>query len=192
MNENLKLNRPDFSLANRIRIMFEADPDITADYIDATKEHCAVMIMHVSNSKKAAALRKMIPRKYDEICFPLEVVIEDTSDIDSETIEDAFEGNPHFKDYLDIYNPLTQTTFHVCIFKKEVIAFRNDNGGSLHGFEFRLMEDLARECLRVPLLIYTTDDSIPYDKNEENEALFEYLKSLVEDNTDDAVDNYEK
>lgn len=63
---------------------------------------------------------------------------------------------------MNIPNPLDPSTvYHVCVFNKEVIQFKNDNGSSLHGYEFRLMEDLAKEVLDAPLLLFTTEDGVP-------------------------------
>lgn len=166
MNFNVEANRPDFSLANRIRIIFDQDPQVSADFVNATNDSPAKIILSVSNSNKAAAIRKMLPEKYN-ISLPLLVEVKDTSEINGNTVKNAFNGNPHFKDFIEILDPLTGTSYPVCIFKEEVIKFKNDNGGSLHGFEFRLMEDLCKEVFEVPKLIFTTDDGLPYEINTE-------------------------
>lgn len=159
-------NRPDVDLANKIKAMFEGDPYIEMEYIDATEKDEAILKFKVSNSKKAAAIKKILPSRYGEgfTSLPLNIVVEDVTNINAETIVDAFKGNPHFKDYIEITDPLTGETYHICIFKKEVLQFKNDNAGSLHGYEFALMEQLAKDWLNVPKLIYTTDDEMPIDE----------------------------
>lgn len=159
--ENAKLNRPDVSLANRIKAIFVDDPQINIEFKIATEDTISKLIISVSNSQKASAIRKILPERYN-ISLPLKVEVKDTSDMDGNIIRAAFEGNPHFKDYVEITDPLTLETYHICIFKEEVIKFQNDNASSLHGYEFRLMEDLTKEILDVPKLLITTDDGIPY------------------------------
>ena len=154
--------RPDISRANRIKSMFEGDSEVSFQFVSKKGKECSKLIMSVDNAQKAAALRKLLPEKYEDISIPLEVVIKDVSTISSEDVKAAFKGNPHFKDYIEIVDPLSGQKFHVCIFKEEVIKFLNDNGGSLHGYEFRLMEDLAREAMNTFQLIFTTDDGLPY------------------------------
>ena len=161
-------NRPDFMLANRLKTVFVDDPDVECEYVIGKHGENSKIIINVRNSRKASAIRKIVPKRYDEekTAYPLDVEVNDTSGIDKETTFDAFTGNPHFKDFIDVINPLMQEPFHVCIFNREVIQFKNDNGGSLHGFEFRLMEDLARETLDIPMIFFTTDDGLPYERND--------------------------
>lgn len=160
-NNELELNRPDVSFANRIRAMFIDDPEIEMQYYDATDITNGKLTINVNNITKAAALRHVIMPEYEFGNIILEVEINDTSTyIDANIIEAVFTGNPHFKEYKEIIDPTGELDFHVCIFNKEVIQFKNDNGGSLHGYEFRLMEDLAREVMPVAQLFYTTDDGI--------------------------------
>ena len=120
------------------------------------------IILHVNNQNKACAIRKLLRYRYDEIGTPLDVEVKDTTGICDATIIDAFSGNPHFSEFINIPNPVNpEDVIHVCIFQKEVIQFHNDNAGSLHGFEFRLMQDLAGEIIDVPALIFTTEDDVP-------------------------------
>ena len=162
--------RPDVSLGNRIRSVFQDDPDVVSiTFNQASDTQYAKIIIKVKDMIKAAAIRKILPKRYD-ISLPLDVEVIDASDMDGFVIERAFQGNPHFKQYIEIKNPLMSDPFHVCIFNEEVIKFKNDNGGSLHGYEFRLMEDLAREVAPITDLFYTTDDGIPIiPPNEEKE-----------------------
>ena len=162
ITKELKANRPDVTLANRIKAIFEDDPDIKMEYINATEGVHGKVILHVNNQRKAAAIRKLLKPCYDEITQPLDVEVKDETGIYDDTVIDAFTGNPHFSEFINIPSGLDPTQFfHVCIFNKEVIQFRNDNGSSLHGYEFRLMEDLAEEVIDAPLLLFTTEDGIP-------------------------------
>ena len=172
MSKDVNAARPDVSLGNRIRSMFQDDPDtVSITYNQASEDQVAKIIIKVKDMIKAAAIRKILPKRYD-ISLPLDVEVIDASEMDGLTIEKAFEGNPHFKQYLEIKNPLMSDPFHVCIFNEEVIKFKNDNGGSLHGYEFRLMEDLAREVAPITGLFYTTDDGIPIiPPNEDSTGL---------------------
>ena len=165
INKDLEANRPDVSLANRIKAIFEDDPQIKMEYRNATHETLGKVTIHVyGNERKATAIKKLLKPLYDEIAQPLEVEVVDESGIYEDTVVDAFTGNPHFSEFINIQHPLDPTTvFHVCIFKKEVIQFKNDNGSSLHGYEFRLMEDLCKQIIDDPLLIFTTEDDIPRD-----------------------------
>lgn len=155
---NATANRPDVSMAYRIRAVFGDDPDISID-ID-TSSSSTTMTMLVNNSKKAYSLKHLLNDEYEYGGLKLVIDVIDTgeAEINSELIRNAFEGNPHFKEYKDII--IMNETFHVCLFNKEVIQFQNNNGGSLHGFETRVMEDLAREVMPVPKLLYSTDDGI--------------------------------
>lgn len=159
--ENMKYNRPDFCLANRLKAIFGDDPEVEVEYIAASEVVPSRVILKVNNRVKASAIRRILPERYDS-GLPLEVEVKDCSDMNGNVIVDAFTGNPHFKDYIELINQITLQEFHVCIFKEEVIKFPNDNGGSLNGYEFRLMEDLARELIDIPTLSFTTDDGLPY------------------------------
>lgn len=174
ISKEVTLLRPDISLANRIKIMFASDTEVSADFEESKAGEPSKLILSVRNEAKAAALRKLLPESYTEISPILEIEVKDTSSISGDTVVAAFQGNPHFRDYIEIEDPLSHQTFHVCIFKDEVIKFPNDNGGSLHGYEFRLMQDLAVETMSHPQLIYTTDDGLPYDPvtilNKQEEA----------------------
>ena len=153
-------NRPDVNYANRLKAIFIDDSEIVID-IDAEKESNCYMTFTVTNPVKAAALRKIIKPEYDIGNLKLFVDIKDAeSEVDGTTIINAFTGNPHCNEYRTVVNPITGQEYHLCIFNKEVIQFPNDNGGSLHGYETRVMEDLAREVLEVPTLLYSTDDGI--------------------------------
>lgn len=165
---NVELNRPDLSIANRIKAIFEQDSNVIVEYVPGEDDVNSKVVISVNSSAKAASLRKILPETYD-VSIPLDVEINDISSINGEDIVTVFGTNRHFKDYVEITNPITQQTFHVCIFKEEVIKFPNGNGGSIHGYEFRLMEDLAKEIFDVPALIFTTDDGLPINEISEKE-----------------------
>mgnify|MGYP007070308984 CR=1 FL=1 len=81
--------------------------------------------------------------------------------MDEDVIHDVFDSNPHFNKFITIPDPLNPTVeYHLCIFNKEVIQFPNDNAGSLHGMESRIMEDLCMEYINVSDILYSTDDKI--------------------------------
>lgn len=86
----------------------------------------------MNNSKKASAIRKLLLPIYNQetfnISLPLEVEVNDTSEMCDvrDVIIDAFSGNPHFKEYIKKYDPFTGEDIHICIFKNEVIQFKND------------------------------------------------------------------
>lgn len=157
-------NRPDFCLANRLKAIFNDDPEVDVEYIASSEVVPSKVILKVNNRIKASAIRRILPERYNT-GLPLEVEVNDTSNMSGDVIVDAFKGNPHFKDYIELVNQITLQEFHVCIFKEEVIKFPNDNGGSLNGYEFRLMEDLARELIDIPTLSFTTDDGLPYPED---------------------------
>ena len=161
--KEISSNRPDVTLANRIKAIFEDDPQIELEYHNATKASNGKVTLHVCNQRKAAAIKKLLKTCYDNIATPLDVEVIDESGTCDETVIDAFTGNPHFSEFINIRSDLDPSQiFHVCIFNKEVIQFKNDNGGSLHGYEFRVMEDLAREVINdKPLLFFTTEDGVP-------------------------------
>ena len=165
----LQSNRPDVGLANRIIAIFKDDPEVKSEFNIARGGKCSKLILNVNNSKKASAIRKLLLPVYNQetfdISLPLEVEVKDASEMCGDVIIDAFSGNPHFKEYIEIPDPFTGEEFHVCIFKNEVIQFENDNAASLHGFEFRLMQDLCKEVADIPKLIYTTDDGIEDESN---------------------------
>ena len=163
MGNEIGANRPDVMYANRIKAIFDDDPQVDVVFQMPEGEEHGKCIVTVNNETKAAAIRKLLKPCY-ESALPLDVEVVDGTDITKVTIENAFMGNPHFQEYRDIPTINPSQFFHVCIFNEEVIKFPNDNGGSLHGYEFRIMEDLAREITvnnELQPILYTTDDGIP-------------------------------
>ena len=159
--KDVNMNRPDVTAANRIKAIFDDDPYITTTYVNAENGKPAKLILDVHSIGKAAALKHILPKRYEFGGMKLDIEVNDTStNINEDIIKAAFENNPHFHKYETIRNELTGNEYHLCIFKKEVIQFPNDNGGSLHGTESRLMEDLCREMLseNTGNLLYSTDD----------------------------------
>ena len=159
MENELKLNRPDINMANEIKAIFEDDPNVSAEV--NTIEDGSILTFKVNEYKKAAGIRKMLEEKYEIGNLTLEVKVVDISSMNEDIIHDVFDSNPHFNRFTVIPDPLDPNVeYRLCIFNKEVIQFPNDNAGSLHGYESRLMEDLANEVLDCPTLMYTTDDGI--------------------------------
>ena len=158
-------NRPDVMYANRIKAIFNDDPQVDVTFQMPKGNEHGKCIVKVKDETKAAAIRKLLKPCYDS-ALPLDVEVIDDTIISKDTIINAFTGNPHFQEYMDIPSLDPTQFYHVCIFNEEVIKFPNDSGCSLHGYEFRLMEDLAREMLvnnegAAQPILYTTDDGLP-------------------------------
>ena len=155
---NPGMYRGDVSTAHRIIAIFGDDPEIETNL--EYGDEISTLTITVNNSKKAAAISKLLPKKYEFANIQLIVKVEDSSDteVTPDVIKDALEGNPHFKELKEVVIPIIEAKAYVCIFNKEVIQFLNDNASSLHGFEFRIAEDIAREVFKGSQIFYTTDD----------------------------------
>ena len=92
---NVELNRPDLSIANRIKAIFEQDSNVIVEYVPGEDDVNSKVVISVNSSAKAASLRKILPETYD-VSIPLDVEIKDISSINGEDIVLKSEGNQLF------------------------------------------------------------------------------------------------
>lgn len=155
-NPILRLAPPWNTYINKIKAIFDNDPEIRIEYDDNPSK--PVITMYVENPTKAAALQELLgeEKKFGNIILAITVVPANkkfSSQID--VIKAALEGNP-IVTQIETYDVFgAEMTF--CEFRKEVIQFPNDDCSDLNGNFNGLAEDLARE-----LFIKTTNSQINY------------------------------
>ena len=141
-NEKLELSSPWVIYMNKLKALFEKDPEIHIDYNEEEPE----IVLLVDNPTKAAALGELLPFSVDfgNVTLFITVVPANKSYKLSDLYRVAFTGNPVFKSLESITSDLGFPA-NYCIFKNEVVQYPADNLSSYCGVESTLYEDLARE-----------------------------------------------
>lgn len=163
-NVRLKLSPPWVTYANKIKAMFQNDPEITIEYKSTPFPKVKLF---VDNEEKAKAIYLLLPccKEIGNVTLCITVVPPNGCDIEEiidyncektsikELFDVAFDRNPVYaysKEIVGIFsNPFTYV-----VFKNKVVQFFNDNLNDIHGLISTLYEDIARE-------LFTHDDCIP-------------------------------
>ena len=168
----LRLSPPWVTYANKIKAMFQNDPEIEIEYNNKLPE----IKLYVSNEKKAAAIYLLLPTHRDigNVTLNITVIprygddidaIVDEADFDSikELFDVAFDSNPVYAYSKEIIGVFSNPFVYV-VFKNKVVQFFNDNLNDIHGLISTLYEDIARELFTneetyfdVGCVFYNTD-----------------------------------
>ena len=145
----MKLSPPWVTYFNKVKALFEQDPDIELD-IDYEG---FTMILNVNNPDKAAALVHIIKdeMKFGNIYATIETegkMSNRALQTDRELFETAFEHNPAFA-YCVVPSGWF-VPFTYVVFKKCVVQFFNDNLDDPHGVLSTLYANIANEVLIKP------------------------------------------
>ena len=155
--DKVKLSPPWAEYANKIKALFQRDPDIEVEY----EEKKMNLNIRVSDSDKYEALTNLLPELKDFGGAELLITIIPTNDEKTKNksyyIKKLFKGNNSVVEIQDITvatNPMTFVSF-----EKEVVQYWNDNLGDLHGIKSTLMEDIARDVFEnVDGVYFCTDN----------------------------------
>lgn len=143
MKNKIKLAAPWITFFNKIKAMFEQDPDIGIKVDDKKYK----ITLRVRGQKKYEALRQLLPEEktFGNVTAYVNIVPENEAKAStSDLFNDAFKGNPAFVATFPITDFFTNPVTYV-IFKKEVVQFYNDNGADPRGIESTLYQNIARD-----------------------------------------------
>ena len=163
---NLKLSSPWEGIHHMLAALFAADEDIiVAPKI--TKDY--VLEITVKDDAKFKSLDRILRKAYPFGNVTLKIKLVDATEADpARDIDTVFAGNPFYSKIEKVKDPAGVE--HVfCVFSKTVLQYFNDNLCDPHGFESKLVQDIAPEIFDFKAIInYCTDLSDP-DCDEEPE-----------------------
>ena len=166
----LRLSPPWVTYANKIKAMFQNDPEIKIEYSELPE-----IKLYVSNERKAVAIYLLLPTHKDigNVTLNITVIppnddvesIVNNEDFDSikELFDVAFDSNPVYAYSKEIIGVFSNPFVYV-VFKNKVVQFFNDHLNDIHGLISTLYEDIARELFTneetyfdVGCVFYNTD-----------------------------------
>ena len=163
---NLKILPPWSTFINKIKALFESDPQITfeADYNGDNPS----VALYTNNPEKATALLKLLPdeKEFGEVKLHITVDCYTFSNrvftTPKELFETAFSGNPALSYVVTSEGWFAPFTY--IVFKNCVVQFFNDNLNDPHGVLSTLYQDIAPEvfasCELCKEVSYCTDVNI--------------------------------
>ena len=149
----LKLSPPWITYVNKIKALFENDPEIKIEY-----DNDLLMVkLFVEDTKKACAIATLLPEEKEFADLPLEICIIPANLEQFDEIEDDFYDLSH-KELFDLAfknNPVYAFSYEIndffgcsityVVFKNRVVQFFNDNLNDIHGLISTLYQDIADE-----------------------------------------------
>ena len=141
--EEIKMASPWVTYYHKLKCLFGDDPDVTMEY----DEDNNVVKMLINSIDKANALTELLQPEvtFGNVTLKIQVIPANVEKGFADLVDDAFRGNPHFKEFVRIQ--LQTNPICYAIFKKEVAQFYNDNLGDAHGNITTLYEELAKEII---------------------------------------------
>ena len=139
--EKLQILSPWQSYHNKVKALFENDPDIEVVFDDAKPE----IKLYVSDKDKADALTKLLPDKkeFGNLTMNITVVPANTA-LESKALlfQKAFQNNPAFS---FVKKTEGAFAFTYVVFKNKVVQYYEDNMGDIYGNRSTLYQELAKE-----------------------------------------------
>lgn len=155
---NTKLSPPWYSYYNKIKALFEKDPDVEVYFDDESYE----VKIFVSNDKKADALAAIFPTKKSIGNIDLRITVYVDHDNNKDILDlfsTAFEGNPIVSYITSGSDPLT-SNFNYVVFKPDVVQFFNDDLTDVNGNYTSIYADIAKEIFENTNNVYFCTDKI--------------------------------
>ena len=153
---------------NQVNELFGKDPEIAIEFDDPLNSPDKRLTLMVENEEKADALAKILPfeREFGGVKLHIDIVPANKEPIGPEIIEKAFQGNPVFNQLIMIDDPQSGWSMAYCEFKKDVVQYWGDNLGDPRGNISTLYEDIAREVLDNPGVLFCTADRYDFENEE--------------------------
>ena len=162
-DDDRKLSPPWWTVYNKIKAMFEADPDITVQPMFGGNTSCTIYL-DTPDAAKAIALEKILKTEYNFGNIKLKVIVRVTN-ANSKTVTPAESIYDNYLDALattpavvDIRHVVDMfgTKWIVIDFKKEVVQFWNDDLTDYYGNWNGLYTDIATDIFKYnPAVKYT-------------------------------------
>lgn len=143
--KDLKLSPPWNEYVNKIKALFEKDPDIKIRYDRDAIE----LSLLVDNTDKATALAHLLPNELDfgGQFLTIKIIPANAEKNIRQYMKDLFKGNPNVANIQDVTGPISNPMTFI-EFRKEIIQYYNDNIGDLHGNRTTVLEEIAREVFK--------------------------------------------
>ena len=167
-SKKTKLSPPWYTVYNKIKAMFEADPDITVQPMSGGDTEYTIYL-DTPDSVKAVALEKILKTEYNFGNITVKVVIRVTNgpckQVPNGTVYDnyldALATTPAVVDIRHVVD-MFGTKWVVIDFKKEVVQFYNDDLTDFYGNWNGLYTDIATDIFKynpsVKFTIAVTDE----------------------------------
>ena len=142
----LEISSPWVTYVRQIKLLFGQDPAIKITF----DENNLNLKLYVSGEKKAIAIEELLPDKivFGNVVLTISVIPIDVRMLKqvSKVFEAAFEGNPIFKEVVNV-NGISSNDSTYVIFKNKVAQYWNDNLCDPNGLCSTLYQDVAKEVL---------------------------------------------
>lgn len=146
----LKISPPWVTYINKLRALFEGDPQITFDFNDDSADPSVVL--STVNADKAAALTKLLPeqKQFGKVTLRIDVHCPTVSNIAFPTMkklyDTAFDQNAAYAySVAPAEDGYWYVNFTYVVFKNCVVQFFNDNLNDPHGVLTTLYQEIASE-----------------------------------------------
>lgn len=141
---DLKLSPPWVIYANKVKAVFDGDPDVSVEYDD---DEVAVKL-YVDNQEKADALARILPvtREFGNVALGIQVIPANDDVSRVELFRRAFEGNPAVVEVASVPNPFGPAENHMVVTPR-VVQFPNDDIGTLYRLFTGTLEGVMKDVL---------------------------------------------
>lgn len=152
--QNVKMSPPWIVFANKVRALFEQDPEIKITFNEDSNE----LKLLVNGQTKADALTKLLPaeKKFGNVTLKITVIPSNALKGTSELFLDAFYRNPALIGYVPASGVFD---VNYLVFQKKVVQFFSDNIGDVNGNISTLYENIAREVFEDSQGVYFCTDA---------------------------------
>ena len=166
-NVKLKLSAPWVTYVNKVKALFEKDPEIEITFLNSNWS--PRLIIKTDNSNKAAALGIVFPNEkiFGNITLFIDIIgdIESAAfECDQDIITALFDGNPVFA-FSELVHDIFGGSILYVVFKNEVVQFFNDNLNDIYGNISTLYQNIAKEIFEDTGaffgVFYCTDVKVP-------------------------------
>lgn len=143
MEDTISLTPPWYEYVEKLKALFDKDPDIKIDFDEDELE----VLFFVDNPLKAAALEELLPEIKNFGSIELYITIKPSNKTYSKAdlFRILFTNNPVFSFFEKADDDAAMLPMNYCVFKNEVVQYPADNLGSYYGIESTLYETLAEE-----------------------------------------------
>ena len=147
-NTRLKISPPWVTYVNKLKALFEDDPDITIKY----ENDLPKVTLRVNNAAKAEVLSRLLPvqKVFGRVCLYVGVVPANDMNFEldgmtnKEMFDIAFDRNPAYSFSMSVDGIMSNSITYV-VFAHKVVQFFNDNLNDAYGNVSTLYQEIASD-----------------------------------------------
>lgn len=139
--------------------LFNVDKELNISDITENGDGSYEFTISSKNGDKLCAIESLLGygRVFGNTKVLIRYAYENGQDLDwSEVYRLAFEGNPFFKEVIDIDMPF-QENLSYAVFNKDIITFYDDNLSDIHGNSHYIVADIVKDVVADTGLFVCTD-----------------------------------